>query len=80
MRVQKSFSDVTPVGLLFPVQYVPRETVILKRCVVQPQAVTSNRNQVSRMYLATTTHRLFHGRPPRPRSASVCPLDTGALL
>jgi hypothetical protein len=80
MRAQKSFSDVTPVGLLFPLPDVPRDTVILKRCVVQLQAVTSNRNQVSRRYLAMTTHHVFLGRPPRPRSAPVRPLDNGGLI
>ena len=27
-----------------------------------------------------TTHRLFIGRLPRPRDASVCPLDNGGLI
>ena len=53
-------------GLLFPVKYVPRETSILNRCLVQPQAVTSNRNQVSRMFLATTFHSLFADGHPAP--------------
>lgn len=52
----------------------------LKRGLVQPQAVTSNRNEVSRTRLARRGHQLFFGRPPRSRSAFVCPLDTGGLI
>src|SRR5260221_7476339 len=44
------------------------------------RAVTSNRNQVSRRYLVPTFHTVFFGRPSRPRNASVCPLDIGALI
>jgi hypothetical protein len=47
-------------------QDVPRETLILNRCVVQPQAVTSNRNQVSRRYLSMTIHRLLSDGHPAP--------------
>jgi len=44
------------------------------------RAVTSNRNQVSSDRLAKTLHQMFCGRPPRPRSAFVCPLDNGGLI
>ena len=64
---------------LCPGQNVPRDTVILKRGVVQLQAVSRTRKEVSHRYLRRAPHRLFRGRPPRPRRASVCPLDTGAL-
>jgi hypothetical protein len=59
---------------------VPRETLILKRGLGQPQAVTSTRNEVSRRYLRMTPPRVVIGRPPRPRSASVCPLDIVGLI
>jgi hypothetical protein len=65
---------------LFPVEHCSAETSTLNRCLVQPQAVTSNRNQVSHKRLAKVIHHLFLGRPPRPRDASVCPLDNGGLI
>ena len=65
---------------LFPVAHCSTETVTLHRCVVQLQAVPNTRNEVSRKRLAMMLHHLFHGRPPRPRDASVCPLDTGGLI
>ena len=80
MRAQTSFSDVAPAGATVSRGTVSTETLILHRCVVQLQAVTSNRNEVSRRSLRRTTHRLFHRRPPRPRRASVCPLDIGGLI
>ena len=63
---------------LFSTQKYAR-TLTLQRCLVQPQAATSNRNQVSRRYLVPTVHSVFFGRPSRPRNASVCPLDIGGL-
>ncbi len=44
------------------------------------RAVTSTRHQVSSDRLAKTLHHMFCGRPPRPRRAFVCPLDTGGLI
>jgi len=35
---------------------------------VQPEAATSNRNQVSPDRLAKTVHYVFFGRPPRRRA------------
>ena len=55
-------------------------TLTLYRCLVQPQAVTSNRNQVSRNRLVKTNHQMFFGRLPRPREAYVCPLDSVGLI
>ena len=55
-------------------------TSILNRCLGSPWAVASIRNQVSRKHLASTIHQLLPGRPPRPRDASVCPLDNGGLI
>jgi hypothetical protein len=57
-----------------------KRTSTLNRCLVQPQAVTSTRNQVSRNPLARMIHQMFFGRPLRPRDALVYPLDTGGLI
>jgi hypothetical protein len=43
MRAQKSFSDVALASATVLCGAIAR-TAILKRCVVQPQAVTSDRN------------------------------------
>jgi len=76
-RVSRAWDLRVP---LFPVEHTPQKHRPSIGVWYSPQAVTSNRNQVSRRYLATTTHHLFLGRPPRPRDASVCPLDNGALI
>ena len=79
MRGQKSFSGVASAEApVLRTQHARTST--LKRCLAQQQAVTSNRNQGSRTRLAKTVPLLFFGRPPRPRSASVCPLDNGGLI
>jgi len=80
LRAQKSFSGVVPTGNAVSRKQHSPETLTLKRCLVQPQAVTSNGNHVSRNRLAKRVHQLLFERPPRPRDASVCPLDTGALI
>jgi hypothetical protein len=66
-------------GPLFPAASCSSETLIRHRCVVQPQAVTSTRNQVSRTYVVPTFHSRFFGRSSHLRTASVYPLDTGGL-
>ena len=77
-RAHKSFSGVASGRPLFSTQ---RERIsTLHRCLVQQQAVTSNGNQVGHKRLGKMTHQMFFGRSPRPRDASVCPLDNVGLI
>jgi hypothetical protein len=54
-------------------------TSILTRRLVQSETVSSTRHQVSCNRLGSMIPQRLLGRPPRPRSASVCLLDTGGL-
>jgi hypothetical protein len=72
-RAQKSFSGATPAGAAVCPENPSPATVPLKRCLVQPQAVTSKRNQVRRPYVATTTHYLLRGGLPRLRAMPPLP-------
>ena len=52
----------------------------LHRCVVQPPAVTSNRNEVSDQSSGPTFHLLPRGRHSAPVMRTRLPLDTGGLI
>jgi hypothetical protein len=64
-RAQKGFSGVALAGttVLHPTS---ERISTLNRCLVQPQAVTSNRNQVSCKSLALAFHFLFSDGPSAP--------------
>jgi len=64
-RVSRAWDLRVP---LFHVEPAPRKHRPSIGVWCSSQAVTSNRNQVSRTCLVTTTHPLFHGRPPRLRA------------
>ncbi len=67
-KMQNSRPDPKPpTGTAVSAENHSPETSTRKRCLVQPQAVTSNRNQVSRTRLVATSHRFLRGGPP-PRA------------
>jgi hypothetical protein len=78
MRARKSFSDVASAEATVSRKNIPRETLILKRCVVQLPAVTSTRNQVSYDRLAKMNHYMLSDGHPAPAMHSSALLTTEA--
>ena len=78
LRAQKRVSGVALAGATVSRGTYSAETSTLYRCVVQLQAVTSNRNEVSRRYLSMTLTVCFSDGYPAPVVHSSVRLTTEA--